>query len=84
MKASQMITGRFGRPSMLTEDTRVLGATAAEWQAQLTGGFRITLNELKSREEAHRLATSKEVTYSELVPGGAVMTSMSRNKLKQD
>jgi hypothetical protein len=50
MKASQLVTSRFRAPSVLTEKTYVLGATAAEWQEQLTGGFRMTLDELKNLE----------------------------------
>ena len=58
MKASEMVTNRFGSPSILTPDTHVLGATAAEWQEQLTGGFRITFDELRNREEAQRNAAA--------------------------
>lgn len=58
MKASEMVTNRFGAPSILTQETYVLGATAAEWQEQLTGGFRMTLDQLRKCEEARRNAAA--------------------------
>ncbi len=53
MKVSDMVTNRFGSPSVLTDDTQVLGLTAAEWQKQLTGGFRRTFDELENHEKLH-------------------------------
>ncbi|WP_297832596.1 hypothetical protein [Pseudomonas sp.] len=66
MKAAQMVTNRFGSPQILTGETNILGATAAEWQEQLTGGFRMTFDELKAREEVYRNAT---VNFSDAAAG---------------
>ena len=51
MKASQLITSRFSRPpAVLTAETEILGATAAEWEAAWTGGFQHTFRELEERK----------------------------------
>lgn len=52
MKAAQLITNRFaGPPAVLTAETEILGATAAEWEEAWTGGFRHTFRELEERKK---------------------------------
>lgn len=50
MKAAQLITNRFSNPpSIMTAETQVLGATAAEWEEAWTAGFRHTFQEIEER-----------------------------------
>lgn len=42
---------RFSSPTVLTDSTPVLGATAKEWHDALTGNMEETLAEVKKRVE---------------------------------
>jgi hypothetical protein len=52
MMTKTLPRSRFGSPTVLGQDTRVLGATAGEWDAALTGNME------KSLEEVRRAAAS--------------------------
>lgn len=52
MKALHLITNRFSRPpAVFTAETKILGATATEWEAAWTGGFQHTFRELEERKK---------------------------------
>lgn len=59
MKASQMITNRFGSPSPLDPTTVVRGATVAEWEAAFTNGFKHTFAELAERKKEYLLRRAR-------------------------
>jgi hypothetical protein len=42
----------FASPTVLTDDTIILGATAKEWHQALTGGFQKSLDIVKARAQA--------------------------------
>jgi hypothetical protein len=52
---------RFSSPSVLTDDSRILGATVKDWDKALTGNIDKTLAELKKRvlEDGEKRAVSK-------------------------
>jgi hypothetical protein len=54
MKVSQMVTNRFGSPSVMTTDTRVRGSSAVEWEDAFTGGFLNTFAELEEKQQAYQ------------------------------
>jgi hypothetical protein len=57
MKAAQLITNRFSRPATeMTTDTKVMGATVAEWTEVWTAGFRHTFQEIEERERQTQCA----------------------------
>ncbi|MGV7209266.1 hypothetical protein ACLB1G_15570 [Oxalobacteraceae bacterium A2-2] len=43
---------RYDQPTVLRNNTKVLGATAAEWDAALTGNMAITLQRVKLLAES--------------------------------
>lgn len=49
MKASHMVTSRFGSPSVMTAETRVLGSSVAEWEEAFTNGFKSTFAEIEAK-----------------------------------
>lgn len=51
MKATLIRTKRFSSPTVLTNETHVLGATVKEWDDALTGNMEKTLAEVKRRSQ---------------------------------
>jgi hypothetical protein len=51
---------RFSSPTVLTDDTPILGATAKQWAAALTGNMEITLQEVKRRVREVQAAKAHE------------------------
>jgi hypothetical protein len=49
----------FASPSVLTDETVVLGATAMQWDHALTGNFQQTLDNIKARINLNRTETTK-------------------------
>lgn len=53
---------RFAAPTVLTDDTIILGATAKQWHQALTGGFQQSLDIVKARVQALSSAGSHHKT----------------------
>lgn len=68
---------RFSKPGVLESTTRVLGATAQQWDKALTGNFVETLEGYRSRAKNMNLPNSPKSTAGRRVSGDVASAAKS-------
>lgn len=73
---------RFKSPTRLTDTTKVMGATAKQWDEALTGDMENTLKIVKARVQAiRRDAASGQMIDVRQVPSGDLASAIKRRKM---
>ncbi len=72
---------RFKSPTRLTEATKVMGATAKQWDEALTGDMENSLKIVKARVQAIRKAAATGEFDAQKTPSGDLASAIKRHKV---
>ena len=73
---------RFKSPTRLTDATKVMGATAKQWDEALTGDMENSLKIVKARVQAiRRDAATGQMIDVRQVPSGDLASAIKRRKM---
>ena len=72
---------RFGNPTRLTDATKVLGATAKQWDEALTGDMANSLKIVKARVQAAKKASGASIDIRQL-PSGDLASAIKHRKTR--
>lgn len=71
---------RFTTPTRLTDATKVLGATAKQWDEALTGDMTNSLKIVKARVQAAKNASSTTAIDLRQLPSGDLASAIKHRK----
>ena len=72
---------RFKSPTRLTSTTKVMGATAKQWDEALTGDMENTLKIFKARAQAMHKAAAGQMIDVRQIPSGDLASAIKRRKM---
>lgn len=73
---------RFTTPTRLTDATKVLGATAKQWDEALTGDMNNSLKIVKARVQAAKNASNTSAIDLRQLPSGDLASTIKHRKTR--